>query len=365
MRILDRYIIRELIFPILFCVIALIFLILIADVFDNLDDMIRNHTSWNYILQYYLALLPISFTQIVSWGCLLGTMYLLIHFNHFGEILAMKAAGQNISSITRPILFVGVIVGILTFIINDKIVPRTYLLANNIRETKIEKKDDGTQKTKTFNHITYSTKGGRLYYIESFDPAKNRMQNAVVIFLDESRNIKRRVVARSAYYQKGKWSLEKITSYETDPLGKIVGEPVHYDLKEYPEILETPKDFIEAAAEGEFLSYQELEGHIEKLEESGLRASSEKSQLQAKLATPWQSLIMILIALIFLAKTSQRKAVAMNVLTCLVTIFVYYVTDALFMAIGKSGAIPPFVSAWGANITFASAGIFLFERGNE
>lgn len=365
MRILDRYIIRELVIPVLFCSVSLIFLLLIADIFDNLDDMLRNQTQLKYIFQYYLALLPISFTQTISWACLLGTIYLLVHFNHHSEIIAMKAAGLNISTIVRPILFVGFIIGIITFVVSDKIVPKTYLMAQNIRQTKIEVKDSGIEKTKTFNNITYSSKAGRLYYIESLDPAKKTLTNIVVIFLDGNRNIKRRVMAGSAYYRKGTWYLEKVTSYETDPQGKLIGEPDNYDLKEYPEILETPNDFKEAAAEGDFLSYRELQGHIEKLEESGIQASSEKVQLNAKLSSPWQSLIMILVALIFLAKTSQRKAIATKVLICLVTIFIYYVTDAMFMAIGKSGAIPPFISAWSANFIFAAGCIFFFEKGNE
>jgi lipopolysaccharide export system permease protein len=365
MRILDRYIIRELLVPIIFCTFALIFLILIADLFDNMDDMIRNNTKFSHILQYYLAFLPVSFTHIISWACLLGTVYLLIHFNHHSEVLAMKAAGLNISTIVRPILFVGFMIGIVAFIISDKVTPKTHLIVDNIRTTKIEKKDDGVLRSQIFQDVTYSTRDGRLYYIENYNPSNATMDNLVLIFLDQAKNIKRRITAESASYKNGVWTLEQIMSYETDPSGKIVGEPDHIVKKEYPEILETPRDFKEAAAEGDFLSYQELKGHIAKLEESGITASSEKTDLQAKLATPWQSLIMILVAILFLSKTTQRKAVAMNVLVCLLVIFIYYVTNAIFMALGKSGAIPPFISAWAANFIFAAGCIFFFEKGNE
>ena len=187
MRTLDRYIIRELIIPILFCSCSLIFLILIADVFDNLDDMLRNQTSVQYIFQYYLAMLPISFIQTISWACLLGTIYLLVHFNHHSEILAMKAAGLSISTIVRPILFVGFMIGIVAFIVSDKIVPKAYLIADNIRTTKIEIKDDGKEKTKTLNHITYTSKEGRVFYIESFDSLRNRLENIVVFLLAQRR----------------------------------------------------------------------------------------------------------------------------------------------------------------------------------
>ncbi len=365
MRILDRYVIRELFLPILFCSFTLIFLILIANIFDSIDEMIRNQTQFTYIMQYYLSILPISFVETIAWASLLGTVYLLVHFNHHSEVLAMKAAGLSISKIAQPILFVGLVIGLLTFLISDKIVPKTYLIAENILKTKIEQKDDGKAKTKTYNDIAYSSSQGRLYYIASFDASKNKVENMIVIFLDSNKNVRRRVTAQSGYYLKGKWFLEKVTSYETGPEGKLIGEPDHFDIREYPEIQETPQDFKEAAAEGDFLSYQELKGHIKKLEESGIQAWSESVDLHGKLSAPWQSLIMVLVAMIFLAKTHKRKAVALQVLLCLVFVFTYYVINALFMAIGKSGAIPPFASAWAANFVFGVGGILFFNRGNE
>jgi lipopolysaccharide export system permease protein len=364
MRILDRYIIRELAIPILYCSIALIFLILIADVFDNMDDMIRNHTKAIYILQYYVSLIPIYFAETIAWASLLGTIYLLVHFNHHNETIAMKAVGLSISQIARPVIYVGLLAGIVTFLVADRIVPKTYLLAENILNTKIKKRDAGEDIGHSFRDLTYSSRKGRLYYVGAFDPVQNRFENVIVIFLDANRNINRRVSAKSGYYRKGKWYLEKVTSYVTDPQGKLIGDPDHFEIREYPEIEETPQDFKEAGADERFLSYRELQGHIRKLQETGISAASERSDLQAKLATPWQSLVMILVALIFLAKTHKRKAMALQVLFCLMVIFTYYVTNALFMAIGKSGAISPFVSAWAANLIFGIVGILLFERGN-
>ena len=73
MKRLDRYIIRELIGPIVFCSISLITLVLIADVFDNLDEMLRSKTSTFFIFKYYINLVPLAFSQTISWASLLGT----------------------------------------------------------------------------------------------------------------------------------------------------------------------------------------------------------------------------------------------------------------------------------------------------
>lgn len=45
MKLLDRYLIKYFLIPAIFCTIALIFLVLVADVFDNLDEFIRNQVT--------------------------------------------------------------------------------------------------------------------------------------------------------------------------------------------------------------------------------------------------------------------------------------------------------------------------------
>ena len=65
MRVLDRYLIRELFVPILICSITLVFLVLIADLFDNLDSLLKNQTPLWFVFRYYLMLTPYAFTQTV------------------------------------------------------------------------------------------------------------------------------------------------------------------------------------------------------------------------------------------------------------------------------------------------------------
>ena len=140
MKIIDRYLTKQLIFPILLCACTLIFLVFMANVFDYMDEMVKNKTSIPQILLYYTALIPETFVSIIPWASLLATIYVLTNLNYHNELTAMKVSGLEITSIIRPIIFMGFILGIVSFLVNDQIVPRTAPIANEILKERIQKK---------------------------------------------------------------------------------------------------------------------------------------------------------------------------------------------------------------------------------
>jgi len=364
MKILDRYIIRELAIPILFCSLSLIVLVLIADVFDNLSDMMRNRTHLNDIFFYYLNLTPIAFSQTISWATLLGTVFLLTHFNRHNEILAMKSVGLNIETIMVPMLYVGLVIGILTFVINDRIVPHTYLQAQDLRQYKIEKNSTKRQGL-TLHDVTYFSPENEIFYIQSFQTTENKINDMVVVFLNPEKKVQRKLIAKEAVYKNGVWKLQQVTFYDMNEQGRIVGEPTTLPEKDFTEVKLTPKDLIETSRESIFLSYKELKSQIEKLREHQFRLHSEEVELANKLASPWYNLVMILIAIPLLSGTARRKEFAIHVSICLAVVFGFYITNAVAQALGNSGILYAPLAAWMGNLIFGTGALLKLEMGNR
>ena len=86
--------------------------------------------------------------------------------------------------------------------------------------------------------------------------------------------------------------------------------------------------------------------------------------LYSRLAAPWKGLVMMLLAIPFLGSIHNRRAIAFSVLTCAGLVFAFYVTDAVMLALGKSGKLLPFLSAWGGNIAFATLAFSKIEKAN-
>ena len=364
MKILDRYLTKELIIPIFFCSATLIFLVFMADIFDYLDEIVRNKTSIGQIIQYYLLLTPETFVEILPWASLLATIYVLTHFNYHNEITAMKVAGLEITSIIRPIIMIGFLLGISSFIISDQVVPKTSHKATEFLKEQIELKKT-KEKRGIFENITYYGGRDRLYYASAFHAKEQKLSDFIVLWLDSKRNVRKKTVAREAVWTGSHWELHNVTDYTLEQRGDMLGEPEFQAVVVHPEITESPREFLRAASEGALISYRDLKDYISKLKENGIKLDSELVTLHHKLSFPWQSLVVMFLCVPFLAKTSTRRMIALNVLVCLLFVFFFHVSGAVMLALGKAGKLFPILSAWSPNFLFGFGTFFFLERANH
>lgn len=365
MKVLDRYLIRELLFPVIATSLTLIFLVLIADLFDNIDDLITHKTPIEVILRYYFSMAPCAFSQTIAWSTWLGTIFLLVNFGLNNETIAMKAAGLKISAIIRPVIFVGFLIGIFVFLVNDRVVPRAINTSNTLRDIYIEKKKT-REEMEIITNVTFFSGGKHLYYFRKFFPSQERVEDVILLWVTENEHSARqKMVAQRGRWDGQQWIFEGVMEYQMDSAGRILGEPRKTPSKAYPDIQVTPADLVNASSESTFLSYRELKHAVQKLKENGINVDSEKVELHNRLAAPWQGLVMMLVAVPILAPTRNRKAIAGSVLLCIGLVFIYHVTGAIALALGKAGKLFPFLSAWASNILFAIGSLFMLDRANH
>jgi lipopolysaccharide export system permease protein len=365
MTILDRYLTKQILFPIFFCSCTLIFLVYMSDLFDNLDEMIRNKTHVLLILKYYLALLPEMFVNTISWACLLGSIYVFTAFNYHNELTAMKVSGLEITSIARPVVFVGFIIGIMAFITSDRIVPITSPMAQRLLMDHIQKKSEVESAKKVFENVTYYGGTTRLYYAREFNLNEQIIHDFIVLWLDAKKQVKKKTVAREARWNGTAWELRHATDYNLERTGVILGEPLYREQFTYSEIAETPEEFRKAASEGINISYQDLKEHIQKLKENGVKLTTEPVALHYKLASPWNSLVVMCLVIPLLARTCTRRMIAVNVLICLGFVFLFHVSGAVMLALGKAGKLFPLVSAWAHSLIFGFGTFYFLDHANH
>jgi len=366
LKVLDRYLTRELLTPVICCAVTLIFLVLIADLFDNLDEILENKTSALIVLKYYLSLVPYAFRETIAWAAWLGTMFLLVNFGLHNETIAMKAAGLKISSIIRPVIFIGFLIGVAVFLVNDRVVPITYRIANDLKEIYIENRKERNE-NQVIENVTYLADGDRLYYFRKFLPGQNRVEDVIALWLDKGRGkySRQKMIAESGTWDGKSWKFAGVMEYLIDSQGRILGEPRTVPEKTYADIKVSPEELVNLSSDSSYLPYRKLKSTIKQLRENGINPLEETVDLHQRLAAPWQGLVMILIAVPILAPTRNRKAIAGSILLCVILVFAYHVTTAIGLALGKAGKIIPFLGAWLSNILFALGAVFTLDRANH
>jgi lipopolysaccharide export system permease protein len=363
MRILDKYILREISLPIIFCLYTLVFLFLIADLFDHLYEIMNNKPALKDVMLYYANLIPFAFVQMVSWATFLGTLYLFFTFTRHNEIIAMKACGLKMTKIAAPILFLGLILSVVTFVINDRIVPKTFKESERILKQKIELSSTDKYDDKITNTTLLSN--NKQYFVRFFEAETNTMEDIRIHLLDEENRVKDKIMAKQGKWINNKWIFTEVSIHHLDTRGKIIGKPEVFESRTFDEITETPKDFIEASLDSTFLSSKELKRYVSKLKENGLNTNTISAELHFKQAFPWQCLVIMLFTIPFLSRTgNMRRGMVKNIIVCLLIVAGYHILTAISVALGHSGILFPFISAWLSNIIFTIGGLLFFEHAN-
>ncbi len=347
MLILDRYILKSVIKIFISCVFLFLFLYVVIDILSRLDDILRHQTHYTTLIQYYLWYLPVMFVQIAPFCCLLSTLYTFSKLNHDNEIIAMRASGLSIFYITKTVLVFGVVISLLVFWVNDRLVPKSMNITQKIKiemEEGVKTKQD--KKQEVINNLAIYGLKNRLFFIKKFYPGTNTMLDITILEHDEQQNLTKKIVANKGDYEDRLWKFYHSITYNFDLNGQIIEEPL-YQEEEIMTIPEGPKDFLAQRQSPESMSISQLDTYIWKLSKSGATRVIQNLKIDyyQKFTSPFTSLIIILLGISFSLMTQKRATGLSSIGISIMLGFLYYILDAIFIAIGRGGALPPLIAA--------------------
>ncbi|MBM3253722.1 MAG: YjgP/YjgQ family permease [Candidatus Omnitrophica bacterium] len=360
MRLTDRYIIRQLLAPLFYCLIIFIFLYIIIDLFGHLDEILKQKVTFDIVLKYYIYFIPIIFVQTAPIAILVSTIYVLGNLNRYNEITAMKAGGMSIWVIIRPFLALGLLLSMVVFIINERFVPSASITTKTIKEERMEKRFDASSK-KLIDNVAIYGANNQMIYARFYEPSKKTLINPIVMINDGEKNLTTKIIADEGKWIDQSWIFYHCAIYNFDKNNQIVGEPQLFNEK-VVSIEEKPDDFLRYEVRAEFMNYEQLKKYIKKLYGAGSKITNKLLvDLNYKLSFPIISLIIVLVGIPF-AITTKRGGALLGVAVSIAISLVYYGMIAVCIALGKAGFLPPIISSWSSNIIFASLGLYLISK---
>ena len=182
----------------------------------------------------------------------------------------------------------------------------------------------------------------------------------------------REIFGERAARTNGGWVFYQVQEFTTAPLPGAYPVPSQTnelqlaDLWETPELIKSEIKInnlsVRSAAKKaqlsleEILLYERLHPHLPRERRAIL-----ETQFHARLAMPWTCLVVALIAIPFGAPSGRRNVfvgVASSIFIC----FTFFVLQQAGLALGTGGSVPPWVAAWGPNLLFGFAGVWLTAR---
>jgi lipopolysaccharide export system permease protein len=364
MRILDRYILKSVIYIFISCIFVFLFLYIVIDLLSNLDEVLKHQATLALLARYYLSYLPSMFVQVSPFACLLSTVYTFGKLNHDNEIIAMRSSGLSIFAIARNALIFGLLISLAVFWVNDRFVPVS-LTENQKIKIQIE---EGAQKGKPKKNeeilnLTLYGLGNRLFFINKFSPATKTIEGITILEQDENQNLTKKIIATKGVYQDGLWKFYQSITYKFDQNGQVIDEPGYLE-EEIMSIPETPENLASLRQKPEQMNIRQIQDYIWILSKSGATTvvRNLKVDLYQRFISPFTSIIIILLGIPF-SLLMRKRATGMSAIGVSIIVgFLYYILDAICLAIGKSGLIMPAISALLSHIIILYGSLYLISK---
>jgi lipopolysaccharide export LptBFGC system permease protein LptF len=122
--------------------------------------------------------------------------------------------------------------------------------------------------------------------------------------------------------------------------------------------LEAPSYFKTDEPDAALMTYGQLKNYVAQLRIGGYNVMPYMVALQRKVAFPFVTVVMTLLAVPF-AVTTGRRGALYGVGVAIVLAITYWLMLSVCAAIGAGGVLSPVLAAWTPNILFAAAAAYL------
>ena len=374
MRLLDRYLLRELLIPFSYCLIGFLIFWMSFDIFAQLSDFQKLRLKPVEVAEYYLVRTPETLVLVLPIAFLLALLYALTNHARHNELTAMRAAGVSLLRLSAPYLVVGLLLSLGVLAINELWVPQSVEAAEEILNRHQARRGDTAQKdweSKVgFYHSLDGDKDRRWWLVESYNLVTGDMIRPRVIWLPPD-GTRREILAESAAYLERVWTFTNVHVMEYSGVAGALPEQIEREFLPMPVFVETPEQFksqIKINKLNSFKSVRKAQLSIREILEferlhpgdTGKRTMLD-TKLHGRMAAPWTCFVVVLIALPFGA-ASGRRNVVVGVASSILICFTYFVLLQLALALGTGGYVLPWIAAWSPNAFFSLVGLALTWR---
>ena len=200
MKILSKYLIIEFFKLLALCEIIFLFIYLVIDFLQKLNNFMEGNVSNGLMFQYFLYKSPYVMIQMLPPATLISIIIMFSLMKKKNEIIVIKSCGLNIFKMARPVFIASVFLGIALFFFSELLVPYTSSRANEIWKIDVEKQDPGLFYGS--NQIWYRGPNS-IYWVRHFDSKKSIMERPTFYFFDKAFRLIKKIDGKRGFWEDG------------------------------------------------------------------------------------------------------------------------------------------------------------------
>lgn len=363
--ILDRQMIGSFIKAYLFCLISLMGLFIVVDLFLNLEELTSNHRELDKVIKFIAIYYGNKSFQIFNSLCesmiLLAAMFTVAWMQRNNELLPLLSAGVSTRRAVQPVLMCAFGMMGLAAVNQEFGLPNIDLFMLENRQNPDGAKDTDVKGTYDMNniHLTGRTAVKKELLVKEF---------VAVIPPQIGRNALTPLQAKEAYYiphknddkRSGGWLLKQtipaeLPSWTREDILEPLGDGVYF-LKTADVDLET------MTRQKKWYLYMPTWQLLRELDRPGVAAQHADLAVtfHSRLTRPLMGVILVLLGLSVILR-DQNRNVFISAGLCLSLSVVFFATIFASQYLGKYDYVSPALSAWLPVILFGPFSLVMYD----
>ena len=364
-KIIDRYLLKEILVPTGIGVGVFTFIFLVSKLFRVTEMVVDKGVPIGYAMELFLCLIPAFLVFVVPMAFLLGILAALARLSADNEIIALKTSGVGLYRLSPPVILLSVIAFLFTSFLVFYAVPWG---SKNFQETLFRLA--GTKaKLDVQARIFNATFGDLVIYVNKVSPG-GKVFEGIMIYDERDPQMNSTIVARRGYLDSDP-EAQKLVLHLFD--GGIHSQDqqeetyrtINFNAYQFTVFLKEEIEKARAKARVRMLekemSIGDLRKKIKRYRDEGRNVRPQLVELHFKFAIPFGVFIFGLVGLpLGVQRTQSGKS--WGFVLCAFVFLLYYVLYCLGKNLGVSGIISPSLAAWFPNIILGGLGVYLLVK---
>ncbi len=364
MRIIDRFISRELLVNLAFAVAMLSLVLVVGNIFRKLLPLLVNQdVPVEYLLTFIAYVLPFSLIFTIPWGLLTAILLVFGRLSADNELTALRSNGVSISRICVSLAALGVTCTAICLWLNVQVAPAAQ---QKMRSTILDLATRNPMALFGSDQIIDQFPGRKIY-IGRKDG--NRLENVIVFEMNEFAMPMRVTHARSGVLE-ADLENQRLLMHLYDAHYQQRDEKNPYDLLRVRDGINMQEGTLPIGLEDLYQkekrrtsrSAMSLEQLMEQLNTGNINEqSASRTEISKRFSFPFSCLAFTLVG-VPLGITAQRRETSMGFLLGLVVAFSYFLFIIVADTLRTNPGVHPELLVWFPNVLFIGLGLWMFRR---
>jgi lipopolysaccharide export system permease protein len=376
MNLIDRMLTRSFVKAYIVCLVSLLSLYIVVDLFTNLEDFYENHDGLAAVLKHIGTYYGFKVTQIFDRLCeaivLMAAAFTVAWAQRSNELIPLLSGGVSIQRVVRPILIASGFMLILAVINQEFIIPKIGSYLTNDRDDPDGNKELVVQGAYEPNGIHLEGRVGsrkELLVKEFYVVIPQNIAGSLINLSAEEA----RYVPPGAGKYTGGWLLTRTTPAELEnwnnpPTSSPEEEPAR--ARRVLESIDPGKYFLKTAEVDfdvitrarnwyNFASTARLRSELRKADSGRLAAMG--VLFHNRLVRPLLGFILVLSGVALILK-DQNRNIFISAGFCVGLCGIFFAVTFACKSLGDNEYLPPSLAAWAPILYFGPFSVAWFER---